>query len=98
MKTKAIFILCLIVLTLSVRAQQNIQQLLPAETAALNKALNEDTMFVQIVNWFGDPVQLYKEYKSNLKNSDSIWINDQKNLHHSYPPSLLLSPLLLLIK
>lgn len=80
MKTRVIFISCLIVLTLSARTQQEIQQLLPEETAALNKALNEDTMLVQIVNWFGDPIQLYKEYKTNLKKSDSIWINDQKTL------------------
>ncbi len=80
MEKRAILISCLIVLTLSLRSQHDIQQLLPAEIAALNKALNEDTLFAQGVNMFGDPVQLYVDFKSKVKKSDSIWINDQKNL------------------
>jgi 7,8-dihydropterin-6-yl-methyl-4-(beta-D-ribofuranosyl)aminobenzene 5'-phosphate synthase len=80
MKKRAIIVSCLLVLTLSSRSQQGIQELLPTELAALNKALIEDTFFNQLVNRFGEPIQLYKEYKSNLQISDSIWIGDQKNL------------------
>ena len=80
MEKRAVLISCFLVLTLSLRSQQDIQKLLPTELAALNKALIEDTFFAQLVNRFGEPVQLYKEYKSNVKKSDSIWINDQKNL------------------
>lgn len=80
MKKKAILIVCLTVITLSLRSQQNSQQLLPTELAALNKALIEDTLFAQVVNRFGDPVQLYMDYKSKVKKSDSIWAEDQKTL------------------
>lgn len=80
MKKKAILIVCLIVFTLSIKSQENSQQLLPTELAALNKALIEDTLFAQWVNYFGDPVQLYVDFKSKIKTSDSIWADDQKNL------------------
>ena len=81
MKKKTILIVCLTVLALSLKSQQNSQQLLPSELAAVNKAFIEDTLFAQVVNRFGgDPVQLYVDFKSKVKKSDSIWAEDQNKL------------------
>lgn len=81
MKKKALLIVCLTVFTLSLKSQQNSQQLRPLELAAVNKAFIEDTLFAQVVNRYGgDPVQLYVDFKSKVKKSDSIWADDQKRL------------------
>jgi 7,8-dihydropterin-6-yl-methyl-4-(beta-D-ribofuranosyl)aminobenzene 5'-phosphate synthase len=81
MKKRIILILCLAVFTLSLKSQQNSEQLLPSELASLNKALIEDTLFAQVVNRYGgDAVQLYDDFKLKIRKSDSAWIKDQEKL------------------
>ncbi len=80
MKKRAIFLICISLITLSLKSQHVNQELLHSELDALNNAMAEDTLFAQIVTKFGDPVQLYLDYKSKVRISDSIWSADQKNL------------------
>ena len=80
MKKRAIFFICISLIALSIKSQHDTQELLQKELDALNNALVEDTLFAQIVTRFGDPVQLYMDYKLKVRISDSIWNADQKNL------------------
>lgn len=80
MKKRVIFIICISFIAISLKSQNDTQQLQPSDLNALNNALKKDTLFAQIVQRFGDPVRLYLDYKTKVHNSDSIWNADQKNL------------------
>ncbi|MCJ7819695.1 MAG: MBL fold metallo-hydrolase [Bacteroidales bacterium] len=46
----------------------------------MNAAIKADTNLSKLIGWFGDPVDLYKEYKINLWRADSIWKHDQQTI------------------
>jgi 7,8-dihydropterin-6-yl-methyl-4-(beta-D-ribofuranosyl)aminobenzene 5'-phosphate synthase len=50
------------------------------EMAGLNNMMATDTLFAQIIKYFGDPVSLYENYKLDSIRSDSIWKEDQKRI------------------
>jgi len=78
---KLLSVALLALFTIAESVSQDISTLLtPEEIKAMNTALEEDSFLVSIISWFGEPVELYEQYKLNLKKADSIWTHDQKTL------------------
>jgi len=50
------------------------------EIAALNQAMQDDTLLAAILNESEDPVKLYEDYKLRVRRSDSIWTQEQNRL------------------
>ena len=50
------------------------------EKMALLQAIEEDSVFADWVKDTSNAIELYKKYKTNVKNSDSVWGSDQKRL------------------
>ena len=50
------------------------------EKMALLKAIEEDSVFAEWIKDTSNAIQLYEKYKTNVKNSDSVWGSDQKRL------------------
>jgi 7,8-dihydropterin-6-yl-methyl-4-(beta-D-ribofuranosyl)aminobenzene 5'-phosphate synthase len=51
------------------------------EIDEMNQAIQADSNLSKIFSLFGEPNQLYKNYKKNLFKADSIWAYDQANLN-----------------
>ncbi len=66
-----------IALTYMSHAQNIKAGLTKIEIEEMNKAISVDSNLSVIFSWFGEPVELYKKYKSNLLRADSIWTHDQ---------------------
>jgi 7,8-dihydropterin-6-yl-methyl-4-(beta-D-ribofuranosyl)aminobenzene 5'-phosphate synthase len=47
------------------------------ELNAMNAAIKADTNLATLLKFFGEPANLYKQYKINLYRADSIWNHDQ---------------------
>jgi metal-dependent hydrolase (beta-lactamase superfamily II) len=50
------------------------------EMKAMNAAIKADTNLFKLLKLFGEPADLYKEYKINLYRADSIWNHDQQTI------------------
>jgi 7,8-dihydropterin-6-yl-methyl-4-(beta-D-ribofuranosyl)aminobenzene 5'-phosphate synthase len=50
------------------------------EMNKMNAAVSADSNLLNIIEWFGNPIDLYKKYKMNLKQADSIWDHDQQSI------------------
>ncbi len=50
------------------------------EINSMNAAIRADSMLSKELGSYGNPVELYKQYKINLIKSDSIWNHDQRSL------------------
>jgi metal-dependent hydrolase (beta-lactamase superfamily II) len=59
-------------------AQNNPSELTQDEINTMNAAIKADSNLSEFIGWFGEPVDLYKKYKTNLSRADSIWKNDQQ--------------------
>ena len=64
-------------------SQEKSSQLSQAEKNEMMNALNEDTLLVQYMKWFGgEPVKLYEKYKANSHIADSLFKYDQEHITH----------------
>lgn len=70
----------MLLLLVNSNAQEDSQQLSENEVKELYEALKNDSIFYQMVKRFGDPIELYKDFKAKVRKSDSIWLKDQKEL------------------
>ncbi len=61
-------------------AQDIKSELTQIEIEEMNKAIRVDSNLSVILSWFGEPVELYKRYKSNSIRADSIWNHDQNSI------------------
>jgi 7,8-dihydropterin-6-yl-methyl-4-(beta-D-ribofuranosyl)aminobenzene 5'-phosphate synthase len=61
-------------------AQKDASLLSKDEINEMYKAIDADSNLAKFIKIFGDPVELYKNYKTNLRVDDSIWTADQKKL------------------
>jgi 7,8-dihydropterin-6-yl-methyl-4-(beta-D-ribofuranosyl)aminobenzene 5'-phosphate synthase len=50
------------------------------EINTMNAAIKADTNLSRLLNLFGEPVELYNNYKINLWRADSIWNHDQQTI------------------
>ena len=84
MKSKIFFnvLLCFIMIVGNALSQENSShiKLTSQEKMALLKAIEEDSVFAEWVKDTSNAIQLYEKYKTNVKNSDSVWESDQKRL------------------
>ncbi len=79
MKTPLVFIATLLCLGLSAQ-QTNLVQLTNQEKSTLLKVIETDSVFAK---WYKDTsyaIKLYRQYKTEVKHSDSIWKSDQQRL------------------
>ncbi len=61
-------------------SQDKTTLLTPDEIETMNAALEADSLLASMVGWFGEPVELYEQYKVNLQKADSVWKHDQQSL------------------
>ena len=84
MKSKIFFILIpsFLLIIGNALSQENSRhtKLTSQEKMALLQAIEEDSVFAEWVKDTSNAIQLYEKYKTNLKNSDSVWESDQKRL------------------
>lgn len=52
----------------------------PEELKKLNDAVKTDTNLSRLISYFGEPDELFHQYKINLARADSIWEQDQKTM------------------
>jgi 7,8-dihydropterin-6-yl-methyl-4-(beta-D-ribofuranosyl)aminobenzene 5'-phosphate synthase len=81
-KLKILTLLCLLSAfsLIETIAQNNSPKLTQEEINTMNTAIKADSNLSKMIGWFGEPVDLYKKYKINLKRADSIWNNDQRTI------------------
>jgi len=81
MKKLLILIGFLILVTLhSSSAQKKSSELTRDEVIKMNTEIKADTNLSKLLGLFGEPVDLYKQYKINLWRADSIWNHDQQTI------------------
>jgi 7,8-dihydropterin-6-yl-methyl-4-(beta-D-ribofuranosyl)aminobenzene 5'-phosphate synthase len=80
MKKSGVIILCLLFAFEIVNTSaQGISTLLNQEEInSMNAALKTDSSLSGVLKSFGNPIELYKQYKINLLKADSIWNHDQR--------------------
>jgi 7,8-dihydropterin-6-yl-methyl-4-(beta-D-ribofuranosyl)aminobenzene 5'-phosphate synthase len=81
MQKMMLFIYLAISLTNLLSAQNDKLTLSQIEIDEMNEALQADSDLSKLFSRFGEPVQLYKDYKKNLLIADSIWTHDQESLN-----------------
>jgi len=65
---------------LKITAQDRSYELTQDEINTLNAAIKADSNLSVFLSVYGEPVELYKQYKINLKRADSIWAHDQSTI------------------
>ena len=71
-KTLTLFTLLFAFWLTETTAQKNPSKLTQDEINTMNAALKADSNLYKMIGWFGEPVDLYENYKVNLKQADSI--------------------------
>ena len=61
-------------------AQEDPYKLTQHEINTMHAAMQADSNLMKMIGWFGEPVDLYKKYKLNLRRADSIWNTDQQTI------------------
>lgn len=77
---KLILFIYFISCTYLLSAQDDKLTLSQIEIDVMNEAIQADSNLSKIFSWFGEPIQLYKDYKKNLLIADSIWTHDQQTI------------------
>jgi len=81
MKKLLILISFLILVTLhNASAQKKSSELTRDEVITMNTEIKADTNLSKLLGLFGEPVDLYKQYKINLWRADSIWNHDKQTI------------------
>ena len=80
-KTFTLFTLLFAFWLTETTAQKNPSKLTQDEINTMNAALKADSNLYKMIGWFGEPVDLYENYKVNLKQADSIWNHDQQTIN-----------------
>jgi hypothetical protein len=84
MKLKIFYLvlLCFIMIVGNAFSQENSShnKLTSQEKMALLKAIEDDSVFAEWVKDTSSAIKLYEKYKTNVRNSDSVWESDQKRL------------------
>jgi 7,8-dihydropterin-6-yl-methyl-4-(beta-D-ribofuranosyl)aminobenzene 5'-phosphate synthase len=62
-------------------AQNYPVELTQDEINTMNAAIKADTNLSKLLGLFGEPVDLYKQYKINLWRADSIWNHDKQTIN-----------------
>jgi len=62
------------------QVRTDLVQLTSEEELALYTAIEDDTVFAEFVEDKPNAIKLYKQYKVNVIDSDSIWESDQQRL------------------
>ena len=79
---KELLIISLLIVSpnINILAQNNSSILKPDEINTMNEAIAADSNLSTIIGWFGNPIDLYENYKINIKRADSIWNHDQQTI------------------